>query len=96
MLSSPDRECFAGRFVTESAALGDLQREVVAESERSKDRAGESTASTMNLPKRSSRASSNPPETLLVLTASTPSTGLSTLRRNGPKLLLWSEQQTRG
>jgi len=42
MLSSPDRECFAARFVSESAALGDLQREIMAESERSKDRTGAS------------------------------------------------------
>ncbi|KAK0740027.1 hypothetical protein B0T18DRAFT_490812 [Schizothecium vesticola] len=39
MLSSPDRDCFAARFMSGSAALGDLQRKVVAESERSKARA---------------------------------------------------------
>lgn len=38
MLSGPDRECFAARFASESASLQDLQRQIISESERSRDR----------------------------------------------------------
>ncbi|KAK3350347.1 hypothetical protein B0T25DRAFT_483283 [Lasiosphaeria hispida] len=38
MLSGPDQECFTARFVSELASLQDLQRQIMSESERSKDR----------------------------------------------------------